>query len=633
MTPTSIGRYSIDRLLGQGGMGIVYLAQDPQFGRQVVIKTLPVHLATDDQFRTRFEREARVIAALEHISIVPVYDFGEDDAQLYLVMRYMSGGSLADRLSEEPWSPNQSLEILERLAPALDYAHNQGVIHRDLKPDNILFDQHANPFLSDFGIAKLTEVSTLITQGLIGTPTYMSPEQFQMGVQVDARSDVYSLAAMTYRLLTGRILFGQARDAIAMGIAHRYSEPPMLRSINSRLPAQIEPVFQAALAKDPGDRPISASAFVEALGRSLTKKQGQPIVLPNRSPAALEATLVEPEIAEKELNPPLEPFIPGPLPEIGPGRNKWASCSLVGAGLLLVAICLIAGVAGLNALPSEKTATPTLVEASESPTDSPLSPVPELTEPAPPTSEPTRTATASPPPSATPLAEVMVSIPAGSFSMGGTMWRNEMPVHTVNLDEFLIDVFEVTNAQFQACVEAGACQNNGRFRLTDPDLEDHPMVLVSWDEARDYCTWRDARLPTEAEWEKAARGGLAGQAYPWGSDLTGDRANFCDLNCDGSATLDDGFTESAPVGSYVPNDFGLYDMAGNAMEWVMDFYLDSFYAISPLENPTGPTQGNENVVRGGSFFQETLFLRVAGRSPTGPQSVSWDLGFRCARTP
>ena len=213
------------------------------------------------------------------------------------------------------------------------------------------------------------------------------------------------------------------------------------------------------------------------------------------------------------------------------------------------------------------------------------------------------------------------------------MWRNEMPVHTVDLDEFLIDAFEVTNAQFQACVEAGGCQNSGRFRLTDPDLVDHPIVLVSWNEAADYCTWRDARLPTEAEWEMAARGGLAGQEYPWGSDLTGERANFCDINCDETVNLDDGFAETAPVGSFMPNEFGLYDMAGNAMEWVMDLYLDTYYVISPLENPTGPAQGDQNVVRGGSFFQESLFLRVAGRSPTGPQNVSWDLGFRCARTP
>ena len=159
MEPQKFGRYEIKAEIGRGGMATVYHAYDPRFEREVALKVLPRAMLHDPQFRTRFEREAKTIAMLEHPAIVPVYDFGEEDGQPYFVMRYMTGGSLTDRMKNGPMTVQEVAHLFERLAPALDEAHAKGIIHRDLKPGNILFDQYGEPYISDFGIAKIAATS------------------------------------------------------------------------------------------------------------------------------------------------------------------------------------------------------------------------------------------------------------------------------------------------------------------------------------------------------------------------------------------------------------------------------------------------------------------------------------------
>jgi eukaryotic-like serine/threonine-protein kinase len=200
-----VGRYRILQHIARGGMATVYLAHDPHFNREVAIKILPPQFMHDPMFLGRFKREAQTIAALEHQAIVPVYDFGEADEQPFLVMRYMSGGSLAERIAKEPLPLAEAAAIVQRIGSALDEAHNKGIIHRDLKPGNILFDHHGHAFLSDFGIVKLAESTTTFTgDNIIGTPAYMSPEQARGESNLDGRSDIYALGAILFEMLSGQ---------------------------------------------------------------------------------------------------------------------------------------------------------------------------------------------------------------------------------------------------------------------------------------------------------------------------------------------------------------------------------------------------------------------------------------------
>jgi tRNA A-37 threonylcarbamoyl transferase component Bud32 len=265
MNPEKIGRYEIKAELGRGGMATVYQGYDPRFEREVAIKVLPREMLHDPQFRVRFEREAKTIAMLEHTAIVPVYDFGEDDGQPYFVMRYMTGGSLADRIAKGPMSVKESARIMEKLAAALDDAHAKGIIHRDLKPGNILFDRTDEPFISDFGIAKIIQAqgSTVTGGAIIGTPAYMSPEQAQ-GEGVDSRSDIYSLGVILYEMLSGKQPFG-ADTPMAIVVKHITEPVPHILDANPKLPAEVEPIIEKALAKSKDDRFASAGDLADAL--------------------------------------------------------------------------------------------------------------------------------------------------------------------------------------------------------------------------------------------------------------------------------------------------------------------------------------------------------------------------------
>ncbi len=247
--PQEIGRYIIKTELGRGGMATVYRAFDPRFDREVAIKVLPREMLHDPQFRSRFEREIKLIAALEHPSIVPVYDVGEENGQPYFVMRYMGGGSLSDLFQRGGFSIQDTARIIERIAQGLAYAHRKGIIHRDLKPDNILFDDNGEPFISDFGVAKLSEASGSLTgSGVIGTPAYMSPEQAQ-GTEVDSRSDVYGLGVILYQMLSGHQPYS-ADTPMGVVVKHITEPVPEILNVNPDLPAEADEIIKTAMAKD-----------------------------------------------------------------------------------------------------------------------------------------------------------------------------------------------------------------------------------------------------------------------------------------------------------------------------------------------------------------------------------------------
>lgn len=274
MIPEKIDRYQIGNEIGRGGMATVYQAYDPRFERTVAVKVLPRQFMHDPEFRARFHREAKTIAALEHPAIVPVYDYGEDDGLLFLVMRYMPGGSLADRLEKGALTIEESAVILQRLGAALDRAHSQGIIHRDLKPSNILFDQYGDAFLADFGIARVTTAASSLTASgsLMGTPTYMSPEQIYGDKELDGRSDIYALGVILFQMLTGHLPY-EADTPARMMMKHVLEPVPHILEERPDLPPEADSVVCKALAKEREDRFASATELGLALNDLTPKSQ------------------------------------------------------------------------------------------------------------------------------------------------------------------------------------------------------------------------------------------------------------------------------------------------------------------------------------------------------------------------
>ena len=284
-----IGRYDIKLLIGQGGMSSVYLGYDPRSQREVAIKILPPYYMHSTKFRERFEREALMIALLEHPAIVPVYDMGEEDGQPYIVMRYMSGGSLGDKLKKGPIPLRDCMEMYLRLAPALDTAHARGVTHRDVKPDNLLFDKYDNVFLSDFGLARLRETigfANISDGSILGTPAYMSPEQIQGDREIDGRSDIYSMGIVLYQMLCGTVPFSGTTAASIM-MMHLVNPVPQISEQNKTLPTAIQTVLDIAMAKDPDDRYQSAGDFAKAL-QAVTTGVHKKITLQNTAGTATQ---------------------------------------------------------------------------------------------------------------------------------------------------------------------------------------------------------------------------------------------------------------------------------------------------------------------------------------------------------
>jgi len=357
----TLGTYRVEALIGRGGMGTVFLAEHLQLGRKVALKVLPPNLAEDPAFRERFIRESQLAASLDHPSIIPIYDADEREGILYIAMRYVEGTDLRRLLkAEAPLAPQQALRLLEPVSAGLDAAHAKGLVHRDVKPANILIEQASGRvFVSDFGLAKLVSaVGMARTGSFLGTVDYCAPEQIE-GKPVDARTDVYSLGCVLFECLTGQPPFVKDSE-VAVIQAHLADPPPAVTTLRPELPSALDGVLATAMAKNPPVRYEACGELTDALDDALADK-GTAATVPLR-PGALT-------VAEHTLASPAEPVpSPGGTAVARPPRSWRKPALAAGAAVLLMAGAAAALlVAARNGGDGKATTTPPTQQAAAAP--------------------------------------------------------------------------------------------------------------------------------------------------------------------------------------------------------------------------------------------------------------------------
>ncbi len=322
---TILGGYRIEGLIGQGGMGVVYTATQLSLDRTVALKVLATHLTTDEAFRERFRREGLIQAAIDHPHIVTVFEAGESEHGLFLAMRLIRGKNLRQLIREGSLDAGRTIQILTQVADALDTAHEAGLVHRDIKPQNVLVatQRRDQAYLADFGITKaLLGGAVTATGALIGTPDYMAPEQWR-GESATSRSDIYSLAAVMYECLTGMVPFPRDSDAAIM-YAHLTVPPPRLTDTRPELPVELSRVIEQGMAKSPDERPPTASQLVAALEAAVGTSYGAAATAPGTHPA------------DEQVRPAvLTPTTPAPRPSLPSGVDLAAATPTAEAASLV----------------------------------------------------------------------------------------------------------------------------------------------------------------------------------------------------------------------------------------------------------------------------------------------------------
>ncbi len=352
---TTLAGYRIDRELGHGGMGVVYAAEHVALGRSVAVKVVAPDLAADASFRERFLREAQLAAALEHPAIIPIYDAGEANGVLYLAMRRVEGGDLAAELAARgPLDSGRVVHLIAPVAGALDVAHRRHLVHRDVKPQNILIEpasagEPERVFLTDFGLTKRTDESAGLTRTgmFVGTFRYAAPEQFQ-GRAVDGRTDQYSLACVVYECLAGAPPYPGNSDAEMM-FGHLWLPPPQPSLRRSDLGPDVDRVLARALGKTPEERFPTCGEFLRELDAAVRDRAGRTAVAPPPpAPVAPTRTMTPPPVPTVAGRPPPASVASPPVPWVPPAgpvavapivarRRRGLAAALVGAGALVSA--------------------------------------------------------------------------------------------------------------------------------------------------------------------------------------------------------------------------------------------------------------------------------------------------------
>jgi serine/threonine protein kinase len=383
LTGKQFGPYRIVAPLGEGGMAAVYKAFQPGVDRFVALKVLPQHYARDPQFVERFEREAKVLAKLQHPHILPVHDFGEADGYTYIVMPFVESGDLATLMTQQQFSLAEIGRMIGQIGDALDYAHTQGIVHRDVKPSNILVDQRGNCLLTDFGLARIVSgyANKLTGSGfMVGTPEYMSPEQ-GLSEAVDGRSDIYALGVVLYELVTGRVPFS-AETPVAVILKHVNDPLPLPREIDPTVPEVVERVILKAMAKNPEDRYATPGDMVNALQAAI---QAAPSVQQTEASISAKDALSESRSGSshiRRLQPKSQAAAAKPLAQPGSGQTMfWGMLSFL---LALVVGFAVLGVWWFNRSNPAGEVSPSSTQAQQSPADQPQLELPQAI----PTSQP-----------------------------------------------------------------------------------------------------------------------------------------------------------------------------------------------------------------------------------------------------
>jgi serine/threonine-protein kinase len=661
-------------------MGRVFLAEEIGVGnRRVALKVLTRKLLDDPDFLVRFQNDVGSTGRIHHPNVVTIYESAQaDDGTPYIAMEFLEGESLRDVLKRRGALPlPEVVEILHQVARGLNAAHKLGIIHRDLKPDNIFLthpddnsvalasppaqvgaglvpalpvgnadagraqDPPLRPVvvkIVDFGIAKLRESGAHTQTGVVlGTPAYMSYEQASgmSSDELDARADIYSLGVVAYEMLTGRTPF-HSDTTLGYLRQHALEPPPPFREVAPGLavPSTVESAVMKALVKDRNQRYAAALDFARELtsaaqfsppaethvpvpsARIVAPPTKPPVVRETDAskplPAIAQAT-VDPAVQTPPLSPPQ--IITGPptaqpqrskpaaakppwprTAQESPSRMKFIAIAVVAVILIVVGVWYIlqhGTEKGDTSLPSK--AGPSQGEVRINPKDG--------------------------------LKYVWIT--SGTFMMGCSPGdtecaAEEKPAHQVTITRgFWLGQTEVTVGAYKRFAGAMGLQMPPEPYYSERPLnpgwgdEAMPIVDVTWDDAQAYCSWADGRLPTEAEWEYAARGGSAEARYGPIEEVAWYFKNS-GLKTD-------------EVGKKQANGFGLYDMLGNVWEWVNDWCDQSYYQNSQLQDPTGPASGQLRILRGGSWAGVPKFVRASVRLRVSPAFDSNNVGFRCGR--
>lgn len=614
MIGEKIGEYTIVDTLGEGGFGVVYKAQSPN-GKLAAIKVLHKEALENEKVVKKFFHEAMILARLDHPNITKLFEFFPDHDAYAIVMEFIEGTTLKELVGSYsgPMPYGKAMSICRQILDAFAYAHENGIIHRDIKPGNIMIDKNGSVKIMDFGIAKFSSIvsSETRTTWKWGAPHYMAPERFHEDGVVDARSDIYSLGVVFHETFTGRKPF-DSTDTIRVIFSHLNELPKDPVQYSKGIPAHVSESILKALEKEPNNRFSDCAEFAHALeGKKGAAKKKKKRVKEDDDTLIVDDELVDDADALASAETIMVPD--------ETSRKALKKAGAKSRAHLLGRISLIITVLALAALG---------LLFGKDLYEHFFGPIPPIIDQAPKGRQAIGYIDGRP----------LMEIPEGEFTMGSERYSSEKPVQRIRLASFYMDKLPVTNEDFARFVEktgyvtdaekAGFSMERknrswerveGASWKNPAGRRDLPVVHVSYGDAAAYCKWAGKELPTEAQWEKAARG-PDGNAYPWGEALPDRKlANF--LSPGGGPV---------PVGSFgkgSASSFGVWDMAGNVYQWCRDWYATG---QRTYQDPVGPDAGEMRVVKGGSYPEGPESLRSADRDRYPPNFSSNLFGFRCA---